>query len=636
MAGRITLCFLLVSMQALAQQGAELLRFTKEKQAADGQVYLYTGMQDTQGNEIIPALYDYIWDFGGDSLTLARKLQWNPITGAMEFAYQVITQNGFLYFDFAKHLEPINKKDGLILCLNLKSKLYGYLDMQGNTKIKFKYSKAGLFNQGLAYAENLSNGKDGYINRSGRWIIQPTFDEAFDFSDGLAVIKQDNRWYFSDTLGKLKPIVGRYTDVFQIHEGFAVVRQQKADSLLYGFINRNGQEVLSPRFEFLDNFEQGTAVFQDHKRTGMLDTLGNVVVKPLYDELYRFDQQHYLFQLNGLQGLLRLDGTVVIPARYSAIGYFSEGLCPVYRSGKWGFADTSGAEVIPCDFAAIQGGFTSAGARVRIADKWWIVKGNDTLELPSYDEVLPYFGQTAPFRIANHWGLLNEYGEESTEAHFDELVFNKNGLIFARFRQTDSTNTWSVFSSSGKLIDDAKYTAVSRSSEGIAAVRTNAGWGFIDASGIPICSPHYSAVRNFSEGRAAVQMKNQWGFITANGNEEIPVFIPIPGPDTTQSLSLDSVSQIRETFPLFGLWPEGDFKNNCACVSDLLIKQEHFNCINRIGKVTESVGCTPYTKQADQLAAGDFTNRLIQIIRQPGSWVNINHQGQIIAVENKQ
>jgi hypothetical protein len=613
-----------------AQPANDLFRFTREKTAPDGQNYIYSGMRNSNGDVIIPALFDYIWDFRSDTLTLARKLNWDSGNREMFYSYQIITRNGFLLYELPPAIEPVGVYDDLILCLNRRSMLYGYIDKRGNTVIKFKYSDAGAFSEGLAFAEHPGTLKKGYIDKSGKWIIQPVYDKAFNFSEGHAVTMQFGKWYFIDKIGGFLSIPGKYSEIGELHEGLAVVSRQVNDSLLFGCINKSGTEVIPPTFEFLDNFLEGTSVFLKKGRAGMVDNTGKILIPPYYDELYRYDQRHYIFALNDLQGLIRLDGKVILPAKYSSIGFFSEGLCPVKRSGNWGFADTSGQEFIPCQFSEIKGGFAGGKATVKLGDKWWMATGKDTLELPAYDEVLPYFGQVAPFRYKDLWGFLNIHGEESTGPVFDELIFNKNGLIYGRKTMADSTFIWSVFSNTGKLIADGLYIEVIRSSEGYSAVKTRNGWGFIDPSGIPVCSPHYTAVRNFSENRAAVQLNGEWGFIDEHGTEVIPVYAGKPLTDKMrETLQADTVQGIRESFPLFSMVPEGDYKNNCTCVRDLLPQANNrMFCMNRIGKTSGAAACEPYLKLADQLNADEFDNRSIQVIRLEGSWIEINTSGE--------
>ena len=64
------------------------------------------------------------------------------------------------------------------------------------------------------------NGKWGYIDKTGKVIIEPKFDEAADFSEGLARVK-----------------VG----------------------IFYGFIDFSGDFVIKPQFTWVKSFSEGLA-----------------------------------------------------------------------------------------------------------------------------------------------------------------------------------------------------------------------------------------------------------------------------------------------------------------------------------------------------------------------------------------
>ena len=49
----------------------------------------------------------------------------------------------------------------------------------------------------------LVNERWGYIDKTGKIVINPQFDEAGTFSDGLAVVRLGDKFGYIDTSGKI-------------------------------------------------------------------------------------------------------------------------------------------------------------------------------------------------------------------------------------------------------------------------------------------------------------------------------------------------------------------------------------------------------------------------------------------------
>jgi WG containing repeat len=58
--------------------------------------------------------------------------------------------------------------------------------------IKPQFDDAGEFSQGLAVIT--IGGKKGFINKQGTVVIQPQFDYAYSFSEGLAPVKIGDKY----------------------------------------------------------------------------------------------------------------------------------------------------------------------------------------------------------------------------------------------------------------------------------------------------------------------------------------------------------------------------------------------------------------------------------------------------------
>ena len=627
------LVFLCVSVNLLHAQQVTLNKFTLQRTNNSGDSFTCEGMKDNSGQIIIPADYDYIWEFGNDSLTLARKINLTNNIESSAFTYQIISHKGFLYYEFPDFYIPEPIQENVLRTYNDRVGSFGFLNSLGEVVIKFKYPEARDFKENLAAVLDPSTYQFGYINSKGKFQIKPQFEEAFSFSEGQAVVKKDGKFHYLLKDGSLVFINKNYKQIFDIQEGYSIVTVIRNDTVFYGIIDKTGNEIVAPSYTFIDNFESGSAVFIKNNLAGMLNNKGEVIIEPKYDELYRFDQEHYLFEKNGLMGLLSVEGKVIVPATYSAIDLFHEGIAAVNKSGKWGFIDIQGNEIIPCQFSEYQTGFNNGSISVRLPNQWDIIHSNDTLNLPNYDEVLPFYRNTAAFRKGNLWGFLNLQGEESIQPKFEELVYNKGGGIFGKVGKSDGSFIWSYIDHYGREIQVEKYKEIVKFTEGLAAVETKDGWGFINQSGTEIVRPQYDYVRNYSSGLAAVNKNGEWGFLNKEGIEEIPVFEKMPVfEEEVPKTFIDSLNNIRESFPLYMMEVLSDFNNSTTCVEDRTLDNSTSEAlsINKKGKIIETNRCAPFIKNADVFMPDFEINPDHRLISIPSNWLKIDRLGNVI------
>lgn len=155
----------------------------------------------------------------------------------------------------------------------MKDGKWGYIDPQGNWVIQAKFDAALPFSEGLAAVNigyvggmdesKMSTGKWGYIDAKGNWMIEPQFEDARSFSEGLACVNQgarivswdaptviDGKWGFIDKKGNwvIQPQANIQYNNFS--EGLA--RYRRTDKNQFGFIDEKGKVVLDEIMESSD------------------------------------------------------------------------------------------------------------------------------------------------------------------------------------------------------------------------------------------------------------------------------------------------------------------------------------------------------------------------------------------------
>lgn len=76
---------------------------------------------------------------------------------------------------------------------------YGYLDLQGNVVVEPRFDGASNFSEGLAAVA--VGDKYGYIDKTGNMVIPPCYEEARDFHEGLAYVAVGEKRAFIDKAG---------------------------------------------------------------------------------------------------------------------------------------------------------------------------------------------------------------------------------------------------------------------------------------------------------------------------------------------------------------------------------------------------------------------------------------------------
>jgi hypothetical protein len=112
----------------------------------------------------------------------------------------------------------------------------------------------------------------GYVDDTGRTIIEPEYNAARDFVEGLAAVLAINRWGFIDPSGVYK-VTPLYEDCSDFSEGLAAVKWYNR----WGYIDRDGAFAIQPRFQSAADFHDGWADIKLGARAGRVSRKGEIV-----------------------------------------------------------------------------------------------------------------------------------------------------------------------------------------------------------------------------------------------------------------------------------------------------------------------------------------------------------------------
>lgn len=147
---------------------------------------------------------------------------------------------------------------------------WGYIDRMGRMVIKPRFQEASYFAEGLASIK--SGDRWGYIDRTGKVVISPRFQESKGFSEGFAAVKFDDKWGYIDKEGSFV-VQPQYEAAETFHEGLANVQSDD----LWGYIDPTGRVKISLQFTDTWGFSQGIAQVKLGKRIAYIDKDGNFI-----------------------------------------------------------------------------------------------------------------------------------------------------------------------------------------------------------------------------------------------------------------------------------------------------------------------------------------------------------------------
>ncbi len=240
---------------------------------------------------------DYI-TIGGDGWYNIR------IKDGNEYIYGIADEHGKIYYNKKFEKREAFFNDGLTPFVD--NGRYGYMNAVGDIIIEPQYSYAYGFCEGLAAVVN-DDDKYGYIDETGKLVIPFRFEHDpictythQAFWNEIAIVVVDGKYGCIDKKGNyiVEPVFD-YADDFS--EGLALVEKGG----LYGYIDTKGNYVIEPQFALASPFSDGYAYAMpvDDKNdpddgngyySGMIDRTGKFIIPPII--VYELDTGEYTFR----------------------------------------------------------------------------------------------------------------------------------------------------------------------------------------------------------------------------------------------------------------------------------------------------------------------------------------------------
>ena len=353
----------------------------------------------------------------------------------------------------------MTKLKGRILC----AALAGCMVLAGCSGSENSGGENTLFHHGLLAV--LLDGKWGYIDTSGKYVINPQFDYAYNFdADGYAEVMElvDNGY------GAHYPHINTKGEKFDTEYYYEFVKKEHTDPVeenesatiklvarrnyneedknygFYGFVDYDDWDdnwVIEPQFDDATDFdENGLAYVESEGKWGCIDLSGKYAINPQFDSKFSFQENGLArIELNDKYGYIDMNGNYAINPQFNGALEFQDGLAGVIIGGKWGYIDISGKFVIEPQFDDIWS-FSKYGlAFVKLNGKWGCIDKNGTFVIePKFNEIgfqahddngrycgpcTFYDDGYAVIRIDGLYGIIDSKGDYIANPQFDNVQF---------------------------------------------------------------------------------------------------------------------------------------------------------------------------------------------------------------------
>lgn len=308
----------------------------------------------------------------------------------------------------------------------------------------------------------------------------------------------------------------KYASVGDFHEGLAWVVDR--NTLLWGYINRLGEEVISCRFKRAGDFHEGLAVIESDEGFGYIDVTGKMVIKPQFSNARQFSEGLAAVQDKELNwGYIDKTGTFVVEPKYADVADFSDGIGVMNTRNK-GYYYKTGLTEFPCRWT---NAFSEGYNVMHLNNGSYVIRNTEFncvyRSTPKQSRV--YSSKCGLFRVEDDLGKYG-YMNHNLEMQIP-CIFKKGEDFNDDVAIVGDDNIIGFIDKMGKLtafLIGKPFLAIGTFSEGRASALVGEKLGFIDKKGRLVIPCRFRVTHPFSEGLAYVETEDDKGtFIDRKG-----------------------------------------------------------------------------------------------------------------------
>jgi hypothetical protein len=294
------------------------------------------GLINQAGNYVLDPVLDQLEHTRGDNYLGFDENQYLLIRGFEESAqvrynsYHKITKEGDLLLEYIHgKLRRVLEEEGILLdAVGMESvKLIG----PDAFNIRFRENKLGLLGKkGWLVAPNsdaewigvgaeglfpaLKNGKYGYLDAAGKWVIAPSFLEVGTFSEKVSSYRNSTTWGTLNTEGRI--LTDSKWDKIKSFSGGIAIAESAGKQYL---ISPTGELAYPEALDKILKLKEGYYLVESNGKSGLLNALGKAILPIGFDQIQVENKDFFIVSKGGLTGIMRANGDVFLPLQYTQV-----------------------------------------------------------------------------------------------------------------------------------------------------------------------------------------------------------------------------------------------------------------------------------------------------------------------------
>jgi hypothetical protein len=348
----------------------------------------------------------------------------------------------------------------------------------------------------------LVQGKYGLIDTSGNLIIEPRYEQLFDFGvNRYAVIVENKRFGLIDLYGR-ELIPCREDSIVVLNDSLFAIKKTEQWQLYDPSLRR--ANPLS--YDDIDVVDYGLIKVRLRGMAGMLDAAGRPLIPAQYDYFVIGSQTIITFN-NGLVGLYGLNGVEYLRCEYDDIIVRTSALVFFEKQGKYGYlsipsrmytaAEWDDVELLEHTATGVSNNPTADVIVSRNDKKGLFLTMNDSLGLlPRYDAIDNLCGEYILFWKNDSCGVLSRTGRLVLPPVYMEVTCMDDGFFKVRVDEKVG-----VCDLTGRVLvpanyDDVTYLQRDQGGRGLFKYEQNRMMGLVRSDGVILTDPLYLDIKS--------------------------------------------------------------------------------------------------------------------------------------------